>query len=157
MGVAGSGKTTVGQALANALGSPFFDGDDYHPQSNVDKIASGIPLKDEDRWPWLNQLNRLVAAKLAEGRSLVLACSALKQSYRQLLQRENPCVRFVYLKGDYDLIYSRMQSRPHPYMRPEMLPSQFEALEEPEDAIVIDISVPVEDNVLEIISNLKNR
>jgi carbohydrate kinase (thermoresistant glucokinase family) len=150
MGVAGSGKTTIGQALAKALSWPFFEGDDYHPQANANKIASGTPLNDDDRWPWLTKLSKLITSNLTNGQSFVLSCSALKESYRKLLTGGRPVVRYVYLKGDFELIYSRMESRPIYYMRPEMLPSQFEALEEPKNALVIDISKSIEE-IVEII------
>jgi carbohydrate kinase (thermoresistant glucokinase family) len=140
IGVAGSGKSTVGRALADALDWSFIEGDDYHPQSNADKLASGSPLTGEDRYPWLKELRQLIVTRLSEGHSLVLSCSAPKKSYRQILRGEDSNIRLVFLRGEYELIESRMRSRPHPYMRPEMLPSQFEALEEPTDAIIVDIS-----------------
>jgi carbohydrate kinase (thermoresistant glucokinase family) len=154
MGVAGSGKTTISQALANALGWLFIEGDDYHPQANADKIATGVPLDDNDRWPWLRALREAIKSILETGQSVVVSCSALKQSYRDYLQNEGSGCRFVYLKGSYDLIHRRMQARPHPYMRPELLPSQFETLEEPKDALVIDISKSIEEIVEIILSGL---
>lgn len=156
MGVAGSGKTTVGKSLATALGLPFFEGDDYHPQSNADKIASGSPLTDEDRYPWLKKLRQLIVTNLSEGHSLVLSCSALKENYRQILREKDSNIRFVFLRGEYDLIESRMRLRPYPYMRPEMLPSQFEALEEPTNAIIVDISSSVSNIVDQLKSQLFN-
>jgi gluconokinase len=156
MGVAGSGKSTVGRALADALHWSFFEGDDYHPQSNADKIASGNPLTDEDRHPWLKKLSQLVVTNLSQGHSLVLSCSALKESYRQILRGEDSNILFVFLRGEFDLIESRMRSRPHPYMRPEMLPSQFETLEEPTDAIIVDISRSIPSIVDQIKTHLFN-
>jgi gluconokinase len=154
MGVAGSGKSTVGLALAKALGWLFIEGDDYHPKSNADKIASGTPLGDEDRWPWLHDLRQAIDANLETGRSVVVSCSALKQSYRNLLQGANSKIRFVYLKGDYGLIYRRLQSRPHLYMRADLLPSQFNALEEPNDAIMVGVSDSVDVIVSQILSRI---
>jgi gluconokinase len=139
MGVSGSGKTTVGQALAGRLGCAFYDADNFHPPANVAKMSSGMPLSDEDREPWLEVLNGLIAENLEKNASLVLACSALKEKYRQHLVRghENK-TQFVYLEGDFETIYTRMQARQH-FMKPTMLQSQFDTLEEPADAIVVDI------------------
>ena len=111
MGVSGSGKTVVGELLSQKLGWPFFDGDDFHPKENVDKMAAGIPLDDDDRTPWLLNLHDLIADHLAERKSLLLACSALKQTYRDLLLEGNPNTLFIHLKGDFGLIMSRMQVR----------------------------------------------
>ena len=151
MGVAGSGKTTIGKLLAERLGWQFFDADDYHPAANVAKMAQGIPLQDADRWPWLRVLAGLVEGCLAEGRGAVLACSALKRAYRERLQVDAGRVRFVYLKGDHALLWQRLQQRQGHYMRAEMLRSQFAALEEPEDAWVVDAAQPEEEIVQDII------
>ena len=138
MGVAGSGKTTVGKLLAQHLGYEFFDGDDFHSPTNVSKMSQGIPLTDADRAPWLESMASSIRDWLAQEKDVVLAASALKQSYReQLLVDSN--VKLVYLRGTYDLILSRMQVRGDHYMKPAMLRSQFEALEEPENAISVDI------------------
>ncbi len=137
MGVSGSGKSTIGALLAHRLGLPFFDGDDFHPESNKAKMAGGTPLDDEDRRPWLETLAR----KLAEwerGDGAVLACSALKESYRQILRSRAGNVVFVHLSGDADLIRQRMEERRH-FMKPEMLASQMETLEPPADAITVPI------------------
>lgn len=147
MGVAGSGKSTLGSALAEALGWPFFDGDDFHSQANRDKMAAGQPLDDADRAPWLARLRQLIAEHLAQGESLVLACSALKQAYRQTLAAGDPAVRFVYLQGDFDTLLSRLQQRQGHYMKAEMLRSQFAALEEPQDAIDLDVTLSVDEMV----------
>jgi gluconokinase len=144
MGVSGCGKTSVGQKLAERLGWDFYDADDFHPPENIAKMASGIPLSDKDRAPWLDSLRALVASCLQNDRPGVLACSALKERYRQKLLDGNPGAQLVYLKGSYDLIWSRMTQRPDHYMKPEMLKSQFDALEEPRNALTIDISLPVE-------------
>jgi gluconokinase len=144
MGVSGCGKTSVGQKLAERLGWDFYDADDFHPPENIAKMASGIPLSDEDRAPWLETLRALVAFCLQNDRPGVLACSALKERYRQKLLDGNPGAQLVYLKGSYDLIWSRMTQRPGHYMKPEMLKSQFDALEEPRNALIVDISLSVE-------------
>jgi gluconokinase len=156
MGVAGSGKTTIGQSLANALGWPFFDADDCHFKSSIEKMASGNPLTDKDRLPWLESLHLLIQGELAKNHSLVMACSALKANYRNILRSGSSQIRFVYLKGNFEMISSRLRSRSHPYMHSEMLPSQFEALEDPEDAIVIDAALPVAEIVLKIRETLQN-
>jgi gluconokinase len=156
MGVSGCGKTTIGQLLAERMGWPFFDGDDYHPRANVDKMGRGIPLTDEDRSDWLSALADLIRDQLAQGRSAVLACSALKQKYRDQL-RIDPGVHFAYLKGSYDFILARMQKRPGHYMKPNMLASQFAALEEPHDALTLDITQPPEEIVEQIVKSLIER
>ncbi len=145
MGVSGCGKTAVGQALAADLGWPFFDGDDFHPAANVAKMAAGTPLTDADRWPWLDRLAAEMAAMNARGADAVFACSALKQAYRDRFRRAGD-VRFVHLKGDYDTIAARMAARTHRYMPPTLLASQFATLEEPQDAIVVDVrdAIPVQ-------------
>jgi len=153
MGVAGSGKTTVGAALGRALGWPFFDGDKFHSQANVDKMAQGVPLTDADRAPWLQRLNHLLADKLAAGQSIVLACSALKESYRRTLQGDLD-VSFVYLKGSFELVNSRLKDRPGHYLPPGLLQSQFDALEEPAKAVAVDVKKNVDDIVLEVLFRL---
>lgn len=154
-GVAGCGKTSVGQALAQALGWSFFDADDFHPLENVAKMSHGSPLNDDDRLPWLENLYNLIAGKLASGQNLVLACSALKRSYRQRLSRGLESVEFVHLKGDYELIYQRLMQRQQHYMKPEMLHSQFAALEESPRNLVVSIDQDIESIVGEIIAALK--
>jgi gluconokinase len=155
MGVAGCGKTTVGKALALRLGWEFFDADGFHPPANVAKMASGIPLDDADRAPWLETLHDLLARTLREGRHPVLACSALKERYRRTLLEGNGGIRVVYLRGDYDLILSRMRKRADHYMKPGMLRSQFDALEEPADALTADIGRPVPEIVDGILRTLR--
>lgn len=142
MGVSGSGKTTVGGLVARRLGWVFADADTFHPEANIAKMAAGIPLSDEDRMPWLVALRALIDEHLASGRSLVLACSALKRQYRRVLADGSERVTFVYLKGSRELILRRMSERSGHYMQPELLDSQFEALEEPADALVFDIDLP---------------
>jgi gluconokinase len=144
MGVSGSSKTTVGKALAARLEWDFYDADDFHPPANIAKLASGIPLTDEDRQPWLKLLHDLIGTCLKKERPGILACSALKDSYRQTLIAGNQDVRIVFLKGSYELIQKRMAERTGYYMKPEMLQSQFEALEEPSDALTVEVGMTVE-------------
>ena len=145
MGVSGSGKTSVGKVLAEHLKWDFYDADDFHPPKNVAKMAGGIPLDDSDRAPWLAALHDLISSSLKQNKSGVLACSALKERYRQQLMNGSDGVQLVYLKGSYDLIWSRMETRPNHYMKPHMLHSQFDALEEPSNALTVDISLSVEE------------
>jgi gluconokinase len=140
MGVTGAGKTVVGRQLAAALGAEFIDGDDYHPPENVAKMRAGTPLTDADRWPWLARLNGVLREFASSGRSAVLACSALKAAYREALLEDLPDARVVLLRGSRQLIASRLAGRRGHYMNPALLSSQFGALEEPADAIVVDIS-----------------
>jgi gluconokinase len=151
MGVSGSGKTSIGRALSTRLGWSFYDGDDYHSPQAIEKMSNGIPLNDEDRLPWLETLSELVSEKNEAGENLVLACSALKKSYRRNLRSTNEDLQFVYLEGDFDLIWSRMQNRADHYMKPEMLRSQFEALEIPEDTLKVNIKQPISRILEEII------
>ena len=156
MGVSGSGKSTVGMALAVELGCPFFDGDDFHPPENVTKMSLGVPLDDADRETWLAQQATLLADHLRQGKIAVLACSALKKRYRDQLRAGNEGLIFVYLQGSYDLIWQRMQARPGHYMKPEMLRSQFAALEEPgsdeADIMTFSIDQPASAIVAKIIA-----
>ncbi len=154
MGVSGCGKTTLGRLLAEQLGWDFFDADDFHPPVNVTKMARGIPLDDQDRAPWLDALRDLIQTYLEEDRSAVLACSALKQRYRDHLSQGDPSVRFVYLRGDYQTILTRMRARGGHYMKPEMLASQFAALEEPQDALVVDVANPPQQIIADILRRL---
>ncbi len=155
MGVSGSGKSSVGRALAARLGWDFYDADDFPPPANIAKMSSGIPLSDEDRAPWLASLRDLVFTSLQHHRPAVLACSALKESYRQTLQTQNPAVRLVYLKGSYAQIEARMAQRENHYMKPAMLQSQFLALEEPHNAQVLSVELSIEELVSEIMSALR--
>ena len=139
MGVSGCGKSTVGRLLAGKMGCAFYDGDDFHPAANIAKMSQGIPLNDDDRAGWLAALAELIRGSLGKGESGVLACSALKQKYRDVLRVDADQVKFVYLKGSYDLIKARMEARPGHYMKPGMLDSQFAALEEPTDAVTVSI------------------
>src|SRR5688500_3856567 len=141
MGVTGSGKTTTGRMLARELGWRFYDADDFHPAANVEKMSRGTPLDDADRAPWLARLRELVRARVEGGESAVLACSALKESYRRHLLIDEG-VKLVYLKGGDGLIRERLRGRRGHFMKPAMLDSQFAALEEPERALSVDISLP---------------
>ncbi|HZY42206.1 MAG TPA: gluconokinase [Anaerolineae bacterium] len=156
MGVSGCGKTTIGRQLADRLGWPFFDGDAFHPPANIDKMSRDIPLNDDDRSGWLAAIADRMRALMALDQSGVFACSALKQKYRDQL-RVTAQVKFVYLRGSYDVIWSRMLQRPGHYMKPTMLASQFEALEEPREALTLDIVQPPEQMVEHIIQTLISR
>lgn len=155
MGVSGCGKTTIGTALANRLGWTLIESDNYHSSADIHKMSVSIPLTDADRFPWLENLNELLLAEQRTGNSIVLACSALKHSYRNLLYRDINCGMFVYLKGSYTLILARMQEREH-FMKPEMLQSQFDALEEPRDALYIEIEQSVASIVDQIITSINH-
>lgn len=145
MGVSGSGKTTVGRLLAEELGWPFYEGDDYHPPANIQKMTRGGTLTDEDRASWLDMLSQLIRELDGEGRSAVVACSALKQSYRDVLAgRWGTDVRFVYLKGTSYLIRKRLEERRGHYMKAGLLESQFDILEEPAQSVVADITASPE-------------
>lgn len=156
MGVSGCGKTTIGRALADQLGCPFFDADDFHPPENIKKMANGIPLTDTDRAPWLSRLQALIHRNLADG--VILACSALKRRYRDQLREGNDGLQFVYLHGDFDTIWARMQTRHNHYMKPDMLHSQFATLEPPgpEEAIQVNITDEVA-KIVEQITNLSTK
>jgi gluconokinase len=140
MGVSGCGKTTMARTLARATGGTWLDADDFHTAENKARMSAGIPLKDEDRWPWLDRLNRKLLAADENQTPLFLACSALKQKYRDRLIAGLPRVRFIYLQGSLELIRSRLATRKDHFMPPELLESQFADLEEPRDAVVLDIS-----------------
>ena len=145
----------MGKALAESLGWRFYDPDDFHPPENVAKMAKGIPLDDTDRAPWLAALHDLISSSLKQNKSGVLACSALKERYRQRLLEGNEGVQLVYLKGSYDLIWSRMIARKEHYMKPHMLHSHFEALEEPVNALTIDISSRVDEILSKVFEQMK--
>ena len=140
MGVTGCGKTTVGALLARDCGWDFHDADDFHPAQNVAKMKRGTPLDDEDRWPWVARLNAFLLDSERQGKSLVLACSALKQVYRDRLARGCAAARFVFLDGDIELIRARLAARQGHYMNPKLLDSQFAILERPQDALRLDIA-----------------
>jgi gluconokinase len=144
MGVSGCGKTSVGRALAQRLGARFIDGDDFHPPANVEKMRAGVPLDDVDRAPWLARLNAVLRHATARDEPVVLACSALRQRYRDALADRLPGVRFVHLSGSPELIAARLAQRRHRYMPASLLASQFAALEPPSDAVVVDVGGGVE-------------
>ena len=153
MGVCGCGKTTVGRALARELGCEFLDADDFHPAANVAKMAKGVALTDDDRWPWLDRvIDEMRRVEETDGH-VVFACSALKQSYRDYLARAGD-VRFVYLAGDCDTIAQRLAARKHEYMPATLLASQFATLEPPTDALVIDVRRGVDEQVAAIRAGL---
>lgn len=155
MGVSGAGKTTVGRLLAARTGWTFQDADDYHGAGNVEKMRRGVPLTDTDRIPWLERLRRdVVAPSLGNGEPTILACSALKRSYLELLGAGDPRVRVIHLQGDYRLIRERMQRRAGHFMGADLLESQFQALEAPANALVVDISYPPETIVDKIMQTL---
>lgn len=154
MGVSGVGKTTIGRALAQRIECAFLDGDDFHPEANVRKMAGGQPLSDEDRWPWLDRLNALLREKEARGEPAVLACSALREAYRQRLAEGLREVRIVFLRGDQALIAARLAQRQHHYMPASLLESQFAALEPPADALSIVVSGSPESCVDAVASGL---
>lgn len=153
MGVSGSGKSTVGRMLAQALHCPFLDGDSLHSTANVSKMARGIPLTDADRAPWLAAVHARLLEAFRSDRNLVVGCSALRQSYRAALA-EGIAITWVYLKGSEALIRSRLRHRDGHYMKADMLASQFEALEEPSDAIVVDVSQSPEVIVEQVLAEL---
>ena len=154
MGVSGVGKTTIGQALAKRLGRRFIEGDDFHPARNVAKMASGAALEDADRWPWLDRLNQELARLEEQGVSAVLACSALKESYRQRLTAGLKKFEFVYLHGNFELIHRRIAQRKHRYMPASLLESQYAALEPPAHAIAIDAAAEVPVSVAAIAARI---
>jgi gluconokinase len=153
MGVAGSGKTTIGRGLAAALGWPFFDADDFHSEANKQKMAAGVALDDRDRQGWLETLRGLIAEQIAAGKSAVVACSALKRSYRKTLCVSPADLKFVYLKGSPGLLKERLLQRKHHFFAPALLEDQLATLEEPTAAITVDIARPQ----AEIIAELKAR
>src|ERR1700751_1065508 len=152
MGPAGSGKTTVGELLASQLSWEFADGDDFHPPANIEKMSRGIPLTDEDRLPWLKSIRDAMQQWQTQRKNAVIACSALKRSYRDLLgiHPNAKNIKLVYLRGSYDLLLERLHSRKGHYMKDKMLVSQLADLEEPEDALTVDVSKSPEEIVSEI-------
>ncbi|WP_458779283.1 gluconokinase [Arthrobacter sp. D3-16] len=161
MGVAGSGKSTIAAALSQQLGWACAEADEFHPQSNIQKMSQGIPLQDEDRWPWLQEIQNWMTTQSRAGKSTVLTCSALKQSYRQLLAQAEGRVLFLHLHGEADLIGQRMQGREGHFMPPTLLPSQLATLEPLSDdelaagSLRLDISKSPEELVRTIITSLK--
>ena len=156
MGVAGSGKTTVGTMLAEAMKCPFLEGDSLHSKENIDKMSDGIPLTDADRAPWLAAIRMRILERFERGLDLVVACSALKQQYRKVLGKDVP-ITWVYLKGSPALIRARLRHRPNHFMKADMLASQFDVLEEPADALVVDVSAPPIAIVEHILSQVRGQ
>jgi gluconokinase len=143
-GVAGSGKTTIGHLLAEELGWNFYDADEFHPASNLEKMGQGIALTDADRWPWLETLRELLKEPIARKENLILACSALKEEYRDYLQISDE-IKWIFLKGEYGLVADRFEQRRGHFMNSDLLRSQFETLEEPKrDALVVDVDATPE-------------
>jgi carbohydrate kinase (thermoresistant glucokinase family) len=139
IGPTGCGKTTIGKLLANKLGYPFDDADDFHPPENVAKMRSGVPLEDKDRFGWLTTLSRRIQDRLAKRDGLVMACSALKKRYRDILGIDQQQVISVYLNGSFDLIQQRISTREHRFMNKNLLTSQMETMEPPDDGLTVDI------------------
>ncbi len=154
MGVSGSGKTTIGKRLAAELGWSFHDADAFHPPENIAKMRSGVPLDDDDRAAWLAAMSELIDEALRAQHSFVLACSALKRAYRERLQVNANEVKFVFLKGSYELIAQRMQNRKGHFMPPQLLRSQFETLEAPREALTLDVALSPRKIVRQIIQKL---
>ncbi len=159
MGVSGSGKSTIGAAVAREIKAKFIDGDDLHPRANIQKMASGQPLNDEDRAPWLQRLNDAAYSLNHKNENGIIVCSALKRRYRDLLRKDNDNMVFIYLKGSFEVILARLQARSGHFMPTELLKSQFEALEEPgadeKDVICVDIDTDVEGVVGRCVAALK--
>ncbi|MEM1123978.1 MAG: gluconokinase [Bacteroidota bacterium] len=154
MGVSGSGKTTIGKMLARELNLPFFDADDFHPPANVNKMSRGEPLNDEDRAPWLDNLNELARAQ-AEEKGAVITCSALKAIYRRRLEKGiHDLPDWVFLDGDFDLLLSRMNDREDHFMPASLLQSQFDTLEVPKSAIKVDVAKSPEEIIAELLPQL---
>jgi carbohydrate kinase (thermoresistant glucokinase family) len=157
MGVSGVGKTAVAEVLAQRLGWTFSDGDIFHPPANVEKMRSGIPLADDDRWPWLERIAVEIDRHRGAGQGFVVACSALKHAYRRILTEGRPDVRLVYLQGDRELILGRLALRKGHYFPASLLDSQFAALEEPlasEQALTVVVDRPLDTIVDEIVRRL---
>lgn len=154
MGVSGAGKTTIGKRLARALGWSFRDADEFHPAANIAKMSAGIPLTDEDRWPWLAAIGRWLDVQRQHGGKAIVTCSALKREYRERLLGGRPDVRLVFLKGSKRLIADRLNRRSGHFMPPGLLDSQFATLEEPsrdERAIVVNVALPPARVVAEVL------
>jgi gluconokinase len=157
MGVSGSGKTTVAHGIAAATGLLFAEADDFHSRANVDKMSAGTPLDDDDRWPWLHDLAAWMAERAAEGRSTVIACSALRRAYRDVLAAGPPTLDFVHLDGNVEVIRDRMSSRAGHYMPASLLDSQvatLEPLQPDESGIELDVSLPPDELVAQAVRGL---
>jgi len=159
MGVSGSGKSTIARTLARKLKLKYVDADAFHSEANIQKMSSGLPLTDQDREPWLGSIATAMKGWIATDENVALACSALKKQYREILLVDKNNVRFIYLRGSFELFESRMAKRTKHFMKSQMLKSQFEALEEPDDseAIICDARKPVSEIVSSVISRLRGR
>ncbi|WP_013322699.1 gluconokinase [Gloeothece verrucosa] len=155
MGVSGSGKSTIGKLLSQELGWQFYDGDDFHPLENVEKMKQGIALNDADREPWLKALRRLIDNLQTQQENGIIACSALKENYRELLQGNDDNIIFIYLQGSFETIRKRLLHREGHFMKENLLNSQLETLETPHNAIVVDISLSPQEMVDKIIAYLQ--
>jgi gluconokinase len=160
MGVSGSGKTTLAARISGAIMAEFRDADDFHPEDNVEKMRQGVALTDADREPWLHRLNALLRQSATRGESIVLACSALRESYREAIARDVSNVRWVFLDGDFDTIATRMRARSATtdhYMPESLLMSQFETLERPTHAIVVDVALSSDEQLECVMASLHER
>lgn len=156
MGPMGCGKTTIGKLLAKKLGWPFYDGDEFHPKENVQKMQAGIPLTDGDRQSWLETLHAHIQSLLQHRQNAIFACSALKKSYRDILGVNQTTVITVYLKGSYELLRKRIEERKHPFMNKDLLKSQLDTLEEPKGGYIVDISTTPETTADTIMKDLQS-
>jgi gluconokinase len=154
MGVSGSGKTVVGTRLAEKLQYEFLDADNFHPPANIEKMKHGVPLTDEDRFPWLQNLHGELTSRLKHDKSVILACSALKETYRTILGEGLPQVRFVYLHVDKETLAERLQKRPGHFFPKELLESQLATLEAPHDALVVEENRPLDEVVDTIVKKV---
>jgi gluconokinase len=159
MGVSGCGKTTIGEMLAERLKCDFADADSFHSQANKDKMHKGIPLTDDDRWPWLKAIRASIVEKQADGTTHVYACSALKRVYRDILRDGDTDVTFVYLKGTPELLQERIKTRKGHFFDPKLLQSQLDTLEPPgpDEAIEVDIALSPEEIVAKVLNEAKDR
>ena len=154
MGVSGTGKSTIGKLLSDRTGWTFYDADDFHSPANIEKMNRGIPLTDSDRLPWLEKLSQMITNTLNSNQQGILACSALKSQYRQILGNNHTEVVLIYLRGSYGCVQSRIQQRTGHFMNASLLQSQFDTLEEPQDALIIDVYLTPETIVEEILRQI---
>lgn len=154
IGPMGCGKTTIGEILAKRLSWDFYDADDFHPEANKKKMSKGIPLDDGDRIPWLETLHQIILDHLSDGKNMILACSALKQTYRNILGIDQTQVHSVYLQGSFELLKGRISDRTHEYMSEKLLESQLDTLEVPKTGLIVDISGTPEQTSQAVIESL---